>query len=196
MKRTFDWVVSSFGLLCLGPLLILLAVLIKLDSPGEVFFRQERVGMHGKIFRIHKFRTMVTGAEKFGLQITVGSDIRVTRVGEWIRKYKLDELPQLIDVWLGYMSFVGPRPEVPRYVAYYPEDVKELVFTVRPGITDKASIEYKSENITLGLSSDPHKTYIEEILPRKLDFYVDYAKNRTFFGDIAIILRTIFEVFR
>ena len=195
-KRCFDWLASSFGLLILSPFLIFLAFWIKMDSKGPVFFRQERVGRYGKTFRIHKFRTMVTDAEKRGLQITVGADARVTKIGNFLRKYKIDELPQLIDVWVGHMSLVGPRPEVPRYVNCYPENLRNLVLSVRPGITDKASIEFKDENEILGKATDPNNAYIEEVLPIKLKYYVEYVKNRTFFGDIYIILRTFFALVR
>lgn len=195
-KRIFDWLASSVGLVLLAPMLLVLAAWIKLDSPGPVFFRQERVGKGGILFRIHKFRTMVTDAERRGLQITVGADARVTRVGHWLRKYKLDELPQLLDVWLGHMSLVGPRPEVPRYVACYPDAVRDLVLSVRPGITDRASIEFKDENEILGRAVDPNKAYIEEVLPIKLGFYVDYVKNRSLMGDIGLILRTITALIR
>lgn len=190
-KRLFDWLASTFGLLALAPVLLLLAVWIKLDSPGPVFFRQERVGRGGKLFRIHKFRTMVTDAERRGLQITVGADARVTRVGQWLRKYKLDELPQLLDVWLGHMSLVGPRPEVPRYVACYPADVRDVVLSVRPGITDRASIEFKDENEILGRAPDPHLAYVNEVLPIKLRYYVDYVAQRSFWSDVGIILMTV-----
>lgn len=190
-KRLFDWFSSLLGLLVLAPFLVVLAVWIKLDSAGPVFFRQERVGRAGKRFRIHKFRTMVTDAEKKGLQITVGADARVTRVGHWLRKYKFDELPQLIDVWLGHMSLVGPRPEVPRYVACYPAEVRDLVLSVRPGITDKASIEFKDENEILGRAEDPHAAYLNEVLPIKLRYYVAYVRERSFFGDLYLIFRTI-----
>jgi lipopolysaccharide/colanic/teichoic acid biosynthesis glycosyltransferase len=195
-KRWFDLLASGLGLVLLAPLLLVLAVWIKLDSKGPVFFRQERVGRDGKLFRIHKFRTMVTDAERRGLQITVGADARVTRVGQWMRKYKLDELPQLLDVWLGQMSLVGPRPEVPRYVACYPADVRDLVLSVRPGITDRASIEFKDENEILARSADPNKAYIEQVLPIKLAFYQEYVKNRSFIGDIALIFKTIFSLIR
>jgi len=195
-KRLFDFLASSIGLLLLGPLLVMLAIWIKIDSPGPVFFRQERVGRGGKIFRIHKFRTMIEDAEKKGLQITVGADARVTRVGRWIRKYKIDELPQLIDVWLGEMSLVGPRPEVPRYVACYPVDVRELVLSVRPGITDKASIEFKDENEILAKAKDPNQAYIREVLPIKLQYYVEYVRNRTLLGDIALIFQTFIALLR
>lgn len=190
-KRLFDWLASTCGLLLLAPVLLLLAVWIKLDSPGPVFFRQERVGRGGKMFRIHKFRTMVTDAERRGLQVTVGADARVTRVGQWLRKYKLDELPQLLDVWLGHMSLVGPRPEVPRYVACYPADVRDVVLSVRPGITDRASIEFKDENEILGRAVDPHLAYVNEVLPIKLRFYVDYVAQRSFWSDVGIIVATI-----
>lgn len=190
-KRFFDWLASTCGLLALAPVLLLLAVWIKLDSPGPVFFRQERVGRGGRLFRIHKFRTMVTDAERRGLQITVGADARVTRVGQWLRKYKLDELPQLLDVWLGHMSLVGPRPEVPRYVACYPADVRDVVLSVRPGITDRASIEFKDENEILGRAVDAHVAYVEEVLPIKLRYYQDYVANMSFWSDVGIILRTL-----
>lgn len=190
-KRLFDWLASGLGLLVLSPVLLALALWIKLDSPGPVFFRQERMGKGCHVFRIHKFRTMVTDAELLGLQITVGADARVTRVGQWLRKYKLDELPQLLDVWLGHMSLVGPRPEVPRYVACYPADVRDIVLSVRPGITDRASIEYKDENEVLGCAADPHDAYINEVLPIKLRYCVEYVENRSFMGDLAIIFATL-----
>lgn len=196
LKRTFDLLVSTLGLLLLAPILLCLAVCIKLDSSGPVFFRQERVGREGKLFRIHKLRTMVTDAEWSGLQVTVGADPRVTRVGRWLRKYKLDEFPQLIDVWQGHMSLVGPRPEVPRYVACYPSDMRDIVLSVRPGITDKASIKFKDENAILGLAIDPHKAYVEEVLPIKLRYYVEYVKSRSFLGDIGLILRTVWALIR
>jgi lipopolysaccharide/colanic/teichoic acid biosynthesis glycosyltransferase len=195
-KRLFDWLVSALGLLVLLPVLLALAVWIKLDSPGPVFFRQERVGQFGRLFRIHKFRTMVTDAERLGLQITVGTDARVTRVGQWLRKYKLDELPQLLDVWSGDMSLVGPRPEVPRYVACYPTDVREVVLSVRPGITDKASIEFKDENVILGRATDANQAYIDEVLPIKLSYYVDYVNTRTMAGDISLVLQTFRALIR
>ena len=195
-KRLFDLLASTFGLLVLAPVLIMLAVWIKLDSAGPVFFRQERVGRKGKLFRIHKFRTMVPDAERRGLQITVGVDARVTRVGKWLRKYKLDELPQLLDVWLGHMSLVGPRPEVPRYVAFYPAEVRDVVLSLRPGITDWASIEFKDENEILGRAADPHRAYVEEVLPIKLRYYVQYAASRSFFSDITLIIRTFMVLIR
>jgi lipopolysaccharide/colanic/teichoic acid biosynthesis glycosyltransferase len=195
-KRIFDLLASGLGLLLLSPVLLALAVWIKLDSPGPAFFRQERVGKGGRLFRIHKFRTMVTDAERIGLQITVGADARVTRVGQWLRKYKLDELPQLLDVWLGHMSLVGPRPEVPRYVACYPVDVREVVLSVRPGITDRASIEYKDENQVLGSAADPHDAYVNQVLPIKLALYQNYVRDQSFWGDILIIFATIRALMR
>lgn len=195
-KRLFDWLASGVGLLVLSPLLMVLALWIKLDSSGPVFFRQERVGQFGSLFRIHKFRTMVTDAERFGLQITVGADGRVTCVGRWLRKYKLDELPQLLDVWLGHMSLVGPRPEVPRYVACYPADLRDVVLSVRPGITDRASIEFKDENEILGRAADPNTAYVNEVLPIKLRYYVDYVNTHSFWGDILLISKTLIALVR
>lgn len=195
-KRLFDWLASGVGLLLLAPLLLILAAWIKLDSPGPVFFRQERVGLRGRLFRIHKFRTMVTDAERRGLQITVGADPRVTRVGHWLRKYKLDELPQLLDVWLGNMSLVGPRPEVPRYVACYPSKVRDVVLSVRPGITDRASIEFKDENLILGRAADPDKAYVEQVLPIKLKYYVEYIETNSLLGDVKLIIRTFAALIR
>lgn len=190
-KRMFDLLASGFGLLVLSPAFLLIALSIKLDSPGPVFFRQERVGRFGKVFRIHKFRTMVTNAENKGLQITVGADARVTRTGVALRKYKLDELAQLIDVFIGDMSLVGPRPEVPKYVDHYPPESRTIILSVKPGITDWASIQYKDENEILGRASDPHKAYIEEVLPIKIGYYLDYVKNRSLIGDIRIIFATL-----
>jgi len=190
-KRLFDWVISGLALLALSPVLLVIALAVKVDSPGPVFFRQQRVGRFGRPFLIHKFRTMVTDAEARGMQITVGADPRVTRVGRVLRQYKLDELPQLIDVFAGTMSLVGPRPEVPRYVACYPEDVRSIVLSVRPGITDRASIEFRNENEILDKAQDPHEAYVNEVLPVKLGYYCDYVKHRSFWGDLAIICATV-----
>lgn len=194
-KRIFDILASAIGLLILFPLFLVIAFLIKIDSAGEVFFRQERVGKHGRVFKIHKFRTMAVEAEKRGLQITVGADRRITRVGHFIRKYKIDELPQLIDVILGDMSLVGPRPEVPKYIACYPDEVRAKVLSVRPGITDWASIKFKDENRILGEASDPESAYVKQVLPVKQSYYIDYVNNRSFFGDIVIVLATIRAIF-
>lgn len=194
-KRIFDFVLATIGLVILSPLFILIALWIKMDSSGPVFFRQTRVGLNGRVFRIHKFRTMRTDAEKIGPQITVGRDARVTRSGELLRKYKIDELPQLIDVLVGSMSFVGPRPEVPRYVDKYPADVKEKALSVRPGITDRASIEFKDENEILGGSSDPEKDYVEKILPIKLKYHLEYVASASLSEDLKLIFLTLKEIF-
>jgi lipopolysaccharide/colanic/teichoic acid biosynthesis glycosyltransferase len=194
-KRIFDLGISGIALLVLLPLFVGIALWIKLDSPGPVLFRQERVGRYGRIFRIHKFRTMVHNANSKGLKLTVGNDARVTRAGGFLRRYKIDELPQLIDVLFGYMSMVGPRPEVPQYVAYYPDNLRELVLTVRPGITDLASIEYRDENERLRESLDPEKDYIEYVLPAKLDYYRAYALDHSFWGDLRILCKTVKAVY-
>ena len=190
-KRLFDLLMSSLGLLALGPLLILIALAVKLDSPGPVFFRQERVGRFGVPFRIHKFRTMRHDPAGQGLQITVGADRRITRVGGLLRRTKLDELPQLIDVWLGTMSLVGPRPEVPRYVAHYPVELRDKVLSVRPGITDIASIEYRDESQVLAQAADPEQAYIQQVLPHKLALAASYVDQASVWLDIKLILRTI-----
>lgn len=196
IKRAFDLVCSALGLLLLSPLLLLVAIAIKLDSPGPVFFRQERIGRHGKPFRIHKLRSMTQRQSAQASQITIGADARITRVGALIRRWKLDELVQLIDVFQGNMSLVGPRPEVPRYVALYPSDVASLVLSVRPGITDPASIHFRNENELLGKAADPEKMHRETILPEKLRLQSAYVREQSFFGDIAIILRTIASIGR
>lgn len=195
LKRIFDLFCSGLGLLFLFPIFLIIAVLIKLESNGPVFFRQTRVGLNGRVFQIHKFRTMSADAELKGLQITVGPDQRITHIGALLRKYKLDELAQLIDVLVGDMSLVGPRPEVPKYIACYPEGVRAEVLSVRPGITDWASIQFKDENDILGRSSDPERTYMEEILPIKQRYYVEYVRGRSFLGDLRIIIATVFTVF-
>jgi lipopolysaccharide/colanic/teichoic acid biosynthesis glycosyltransferase len=196
LKRWFDVAMSGLGLIMLVPFFAVVALLIKLESAGPVFFRQERVGWRGKLFRIHKFRTMVVDAEKRGLQITVGTDRRITRIGGFLRKYKLDELPQLIDVFMGTMSLVGPRPEVPKYVALYPAALKEIVLSVKPGITDLASITYRDENRLLGESADPERTYIEEIMPVKLRYYEQYVQSRSLGMDLKIIALTFVKLVR
>jgi len=196
VKRLFDWLASGMGLVLLSPFFLVLAVWIKLDSAGPVFFRQERVGQGGRLFRIHKFRTMFMNADCRDLQITVGEDARVTRAGLWLRKYKLDELPQLLDVWLGNMSLVGPRPEVSRYVTCYPNDVRDVVLSVRPGITDRASIEFKDENKILGCAVDPHMAYVNEVIPIKLRYQVDYVNSNSLIGDVWIIFRTLISLVR
>jgi lipopolysaccharide/colanic/teichoic acid biosynthesis glycosyltransferase len=196
IKRLFDLGTSFFGLILLAPIFALSALWIMIDSKGPIFFRQERVGFQGINFRIHKFRTMVLDAEKKGKQITVGADSRITTVGEFLRKYKLDELPQLIDVLVGNMSLVGPRPEVPKYIDYYSDDDKHDVLSVKPGITDNASIEFRNENELLVSSKDPEATYISEVLPKKIALYRKYVRERSFFGDVAIIFKTIFLIIK
>ena len=194
LKRLFDMAASGIGLLLLAPLLLALAVWIKCDSAGPVFFLQERVGLHGKLFRIIKFRSM--RQHHAGPQITVGADARITRSGRFIRAYKLDELPQLINVLLGDMSLVGPRPEVPRYVALYPADVREEVLSVRPGMTDLASVQYRSESDLLAASSDPELTYTTVILPAKLALYQQYVRQRSLWLDVRIICVTFGILFK
>ncbi|MDU6115958.1 MAG: sugar transferase [Paeniclostridium sordellii] len=190
IKRLFDIATSFIGLILLSPVFILIAICIKLDSKGPVFFKQVRVGKNKKLFKIYKFRTMITDAEKLGKQITIGNDSRITRVGNFIRKSKLDELPQLINVLNGEMSLVGPRPEVPKYVEMYDEYQKQILL-VQPGITDYASIEFRNENDTLGKSSDPEKTYIQEIMPVKIDLNMKYINDISLIKDIKIIINTI-----
>jgi lipopolysaccharide/colanic/teichoic acid biosynthesis glycosyltransferase len=191
LKRSFDLFFSLLGVVFLAPLFLCISTWIKLDSPGPVFFRQERVGRFGRPFRIFKFRTMCLDAEGKGRQITVGKDPRITQSGRSLRQYKLDELPQLLNVILGEMSLVGPRPEVPRYVAMYPAAVREKVLSVPPGITDYASLEYKDENIILGKAKDPDKAYIEEIMPVKLRYYLRYVAERSLLVDFKIIMATL-----
>jgi lipopolysaccharide/colanic/teichoic acid biosynthesis glycosyltransferase len=194
-KRLFDLVAALAGLLLLAPLLLAAALWIRLDSRGPVMFRQARVGRGGKLFRIYKFRTMAPDSERAG-QLTVGPDLRITRAGKFLRHYKLDELPQLFNVLAGDMSLVGPRPEVPRYVACYPPGVRAIVLSVAPGITDWASILYKDENAILGRAADPEQAYLETILPAKLEYYVRYVRERTFWTDLRIIGSTLVALVR
>jgi lipopolysaccharide/colanic/teichoic acid biosynthesis glycosyltransferase len=190
-KRTFDLLAGIAGLCLLLPLFIMIAAWIKLDDGGPVFYRQERVGRKGRLFKIFKFRTMAIGADKSGLPLTVGADPRITRSGAVLRRYKLDELPQLLNVVLGDMSLVGPRPEVPRYVAHYTDAQRAHILSVRPGITDPASILFVDENELLSRENDPERAYVRAVLPRKLALYDDYVRNRTFWGDVAVILKTL-----
>lgn len=191
IKRGFDLFFSICGLVILSPLFLIAAWLIHNDSAGPVFFRQVRVGKNGKLFRIYKFRTMITDAEKKGMQITIAQDCRVTTIGKSLRKYKIDELPQLINVVLGDMSLVGPRPEVPRYVEQWPDEVREEILSVPPGITDFASIEFKDENAMLSGASDSEKVYVEQILPIKIAYYLKYVRERSVWLDFVLIIRTI-----
>jgi lipopolysaccharide/colanic/teichoic acid biosynthesis glycosyltransferase len=189
-KRLFDIVAALCGLILLAPLFALAALWIRFDSPGPVFFRQQRVGRHGKLFGIYKFRSM-TASPAGSIQLTVGNDQRITRSGQFLRHYKLDELPQLINVLQGTMSLVGPRPEVPRYVACYPPAVRSIVLSVAPGITDWASILYREESAILGRAADPERAYVETILPAKLDYYMRYVRERSFWIDLRIIFSTL-----
>ena len=190
-KRSMDLLLSLLGLLVLAPLLLLVACWIKLDSRGPVFFRQERVGRFGVPFRIHKFRTMKDGASIDGPSITVGADARITRAGRWLRQSKLDELPQLIDVVQGRMSMVGPRPEVPRYVALYPAELRAKVLSVRPGITDPASIAYRDESRLLAAAADPEREYLHVVMPAKLEHAARYIDQRSLRGDLRLIGATL-----
>jgi lipopolysaccharide/colanic/teichoic acid biosynthesis glycosyltransferase len=191
-KRLLDLVGAATGLLLLAPLGLLMAVAIKLDSPGPVFFRQLRVGRHGRLFTIHKFRTMrETTATQGEMLITPQGDPRVTRLGRWLRDTKLDELAQLIDVLRGDMSLVGPRPEVPRYVALYPEPLRQKILSVRPGITDPASLAYRHESRELGQSSDPEHTYIHTVMPIKLRLAAQYVDQASFWLDLRLIAATL-----
>lgn len=192
IKRIFDFVCSGIGLIILSPVLIVIAIMIKKGSDGPIFFKQIRVGKNGENFEILKFRTMVVDAEKLGRQITVGNDNRITKVGGFLRKYKLDELPQLINVFKGDMSLVGPRPEVPRYVKLYTEEQRK-VLNVKPGITDLASLKYKDENELLGKAENPDECYINTIMPDKLALNLEYINKSNIFYDIYIIITTIIK---
>jgi lipopolysaccharide/colanic/teichoic acid biosynthesis glycosyltransferase len=190
IKRMFDFTCALVGLIVLSPVFALVAVLVKRDSRGPAFYRQERVGRNGVAFRILKFRTMRVHAEQGG-QITIGNDARVTKIGRALRRFKADELPQLINVLRGEMSLVGPRPEVPRYVAHYPPAIRDEVLSVLPGLTDWASIGFRDESSLLGQAADPERFYVEEILPVKLEYYVRYVRERSFFTDLRIIFATL-----
>lgn len=189
MKRIFDIIASGLGLILLSPLFLILAIWIKCDSKGPVFYRQVRVGKDNKDFRIFKFRSMRVGSDKGSLVTIGGRDPRVTRSGYFIRKFKLDEFPQLINVFVGDMSLVGPRPEVRHYVDYWtPEQMR--VLDVRPGITDPASIKFRNENELLEQAEDPEKYYIEVIMQEKLKLYLEYVQNHSFWSDIKLIFQT------
>src|SRR3990167_5176044 len=193
-KRLFDILFASLTLLLLAPVLLAVALWVRLDSPGPVFFRQQRVGRGGRPFCICKLRTMRPDAESTGPQITVGHDARITRAGAWLRRSKVDELPQFLNVLYGDMSVVGTRPEVPRYVAQYPADVRQTVLSMRPGITDLASIEFRDESALLARSQDPERTYVEQILPAKLRHAQQYVRTHSLWLDLRIIARTVLAV--
>ena len=194
LKRIFDITLSLFGLIILLPFMLIIAILIKIDSKGPVFFKQIRVTKNGKEFKIFKYRTMRVGSDKYS-QITVGKDDRITKIGSFLRKYKLDEIPQLINVLIGDMSLVGPRPEVPKYVALYTDEQKEIL-KVRAGITDYASIEFSDENDLLALEEEPEKAYIEKIMPKKIELNKKYWSETSVLTDIKIILLTIKKILK
>ena len=194
LKRIFDITLSLFGLIILLPFMLIIAILIKIDSKGPVFFKQIRVTKNGKEFKIFKYRTMRVGSDKYS-QITVGKDGRITKIGPFLRKYKLDEIPQLINVLIGDMSLVGPRPEVPKYVALYTDEQKEIL-KVRAGITDYASIEFSDENDLLASEEEPEKAYIEKIMPKKIELNKKYLSEISVLTDIKIILLTIKKILK
>ena len=191
LKRFVDIVGSGMGLFLLWPVLLGIALWIKFDSPGPILFRQQRVGRGGALFWIHKFRTMAAGAAIGGAQITVGDDPRITHAGRFLRRTKLDELPQLLDVLVGRMSLVGPRPEVPRFVALYPAELRDKVLSVRPGITDPASVEYRDEAALLSRAADPERVYIEQVMPAKLRCAARYVDRMSFMNDLRLIGATL-----
>ena len=194
LKRIFDIIFSILGIILLSPFLIIISIIIKCTSEGPILFKQTRVGKNNKDFKILKFRTMIPDAESRGLKITVGEDPRITGVGKFLRKYKLDEFPQIFNVLFGEMSLVGPRPEVRKYVDLYTEEQLK-VLSVRPGVTDLASIKYKDENKVLAESTNPENTYINLIMQEKLKINLDYLDNASVLFDIKLILKTIKEVF-
>ncbi len=196
IKRIFDFISSLLGIILLSPLLFIVVLWIKFDSAGPVFFIQKRVGLRGKTIGVYKFRTMVTDAESKGLKITVGHDPRITKSGQFLRKYKVDELAQLLNVLNGSMSLVGPRPEVQEYIDVYPDSIRTKVLSVKPGITDYASIEFKDENQLLEGALDPNKTYIDDILPIKQKYYLKYVEEQSFFVDIKLIFKTIIVILK
>ncbi|WP_457562948.1 sugar transferase [Caminibacter pacificus] len=189
-KRVFDIIFSSLGLIIFFPLMVLIAIAIKISSQGSIFFKQKRVGKNFKEFEIYKFRTMVENAEKNGPSVTVDGDERITKIGKFLRKTKLDELPQLFNVLKGDMSLVGPRPEVMKYVNEKKEDYKRIL-KIRPGITDYAAIEFRNEEEILKKYDDLEKAYIEIIQPKKIELYYKYLENMSFLEDIKIILKTL-----
>jgi lipopolysaccharide/colanic/teichoic acid biosynthesis glycosyltransferase len=195
-KRLFDICFTLCALVASAPVLVGVSLWIKFDSRGPVLFRQQRVGLRGKLFEIYKFRTMRADRVDTGSQITIGADPRITRAGAFLRKYKLDELPQFFNVLIGDMSVVGPRPEVPRYVALYPPSARELILSVRPGITDLASVAYRDESGLLGSAADPEALYVREILPAKLEYCLQYVRTRSVWLDLVIVGRTVAAILR
>jgi len=195
MKRLFDILFSALGLLFLSPIFLIIAILIKREDRGPILYRGVRIGKFGKTFKIFKFRTLVANAEKIGGPSTADDDPRITKVGKLIRKYKLDELPQLINVLKGEMSFVGPRPEVSFYVKMFTEE-ERTILSLRPGITDWASLWNPDEGATLAGSPDPEKTYMEKIRPEKIRLQLKYVRERSFWADLKIILLTLKKLTR
>ncbi len=195
MKRLFDLFASTIGFLVLLPLFVLITILIKVNSKGSIFYLQERIGKNGKVFKIYKFRTMISDADKQGSLSLGKSDTRITKIGHLLRKLKFDELPQLINVIKGDMSLVGPRPEIKKYTDLYSKKQRE-VLKVRPGITDYASLKYIDEEQLLGASSEPEETYINEIMPDKINLNLEYLKNSNLLTDIQLIFKTVFKMFR
>jgi lipopolysaccharide/colanic/teichoic acid biosynthesis glycosyltransferase len=191
VKRILDVVGSALGLLLLLPVLAIVAVIIKLDSPGPIFFRQERVGLGGRSFRIFKFRTMVADAARAGTALTVRGDTRITRAGMFLRKSKFDELPQLINVLASDMSIVGPRPEVPEFMKFYTPDQRAIILSMRPGITDYAAILFRDESSLLDRERDPIDVYRREIMPAKFAYYERYSREISVLNDLRIILATV-----
>ncbi len=193
-KRIFDFVIAAIALIILSPFFLLLALIIKFDSRGPVFYLQERVGQNGRPFSMFKFRTMQTGSDKKGWLTIGATDKRITRTGIWLRKYKFDELPQLINVLIGNMSLVGPRPEVPYFVSKYNE-LQLQVLQAKPGITDAVSLHYFDEHRLIAGYEDPEQGYIKEIMPQKLKLNLDYLQQRTFANDLRILIKTIIRIF-
>ena len=189
-KRLYDLGFSGMGLLCLSPVFLVLAVIVKVSDGGPVFYRQERVGVGGRRFRIWKFRSMVVDADRLGIAVTRDGDVRITRIGRFLRKTKLDELPQLWNVWVGDMSLVGPRPEVPRYVERYTPE-QRVILELKPGITDLATLKFRNEEELLREAEDTERFYVEYCVPRKIELNLEYARGAGLWSDTVIILRTL-----
>jgi lipopolysaccharide/colanic/teichoic acid biosynthesis glycosyltransferase len=192
VKRVFDFIVSALGIVVFSPVLILSALLVKVDSPGPIFFKQQRIGKEFRPFWIYKFRTMRASLEQ-GPNITIGNDPRITGIGRLLRQSKIDELPQLINILRGEMSFVGPRPEVPQYVQLYRKEYQQIL-TVRPGLTDLASLKYRDEAALLAGAENPEEEYVRRILPDKIMLATDYIQRASFFFDLRLILETILRL--
>ncbi|MGH7266301.1 MAG: sugar transferase [Candidatus Rokuibacteriota bacterium] len=195
LKRLFDVAAAGLALVALAPLMAVIAALVKLDSPGPVFYRQRRVGKDQRLFEIYKFRTMVDGASRIGPAITVAEDRRVTRIGRLLRRLELDELPTFLNVLKGDMSIVGPRPEVPRYLPHY-GDAEKRVFTVRPGITDPGTLRFRDEGRILATAADAEAAYLETVLPEKLRLNLEYLDRRGFWYDVELVFRTVALIVR